>query len=427
MAVEAFPGARGPGRWSEGGRGGDVVFVTNLQDKGPGSLRDCVQHPGPTVCVFRVGGTIMLQSPLWITRPRLSILGQTAPGGGVLITSERSAESTGETPLIIKGTNDVVLQHIRVRLQYSSSTPNVDALTVEDSSSIYIDHFSGSWATDENFNLWGDSNNVTVAYSIWAEGIMHHSKCALAGGANSPQNYAFWRNLCFSNQDRNPDDNHPAGSCIEISENVFYNAGSQWSEIFSQKLGGTPINFVNNYYKAGRSTNNQTNAIDWDPTDAVSGPRIYQRGNVVWAPKGKSVTLVAADTLPYIVDNPTCNAGLEYLTTAEDAYSEVKNKAGAFPRDTVDARLIGELGVVGGRGKATLGILNDPPLLPVIAAGTPYRDIDNDGLPDSVEAMFGGIVGEQDQWSDPNGDGWTIFDEVMNWLSGQRILGNYPD
>jgi hypothetical protein len=65
--IPAFPSAEGYGKWATGGRGGQVVEVTTVEDDGtaniPGSLRWAVkQYSGqPLTVVFRVSGIIDLK------------------------------------------------------------------------------------------------------------------------------------------------------------------------------------------------------------------------------------------------------------------------------------------------------------------------------------------------------------------------------
>jgi hypothetical protein len=184
MALEAFPGAEGFGREAQGGRGGRIIEVVNLNDSGPGSLRSCVAETGPRNCIFRVAGVIRLKQSLLIdgaSAGNLSILGQTAPGQGITITASPDSDSSLRTPLVIRNTHDVIVRHLRLRPQAPNSVANVDALTVEGSRRVYIDHVSGSWATDENFNTYAQTSELTVAYSIFGEGLRRHSKCALLG------------------------------------------------------------------------------------------------------------------------------------------------------------------------------------------------------------------------------------------------------
>ena len=88
----AFPGAEGFGANSAGGRGGQALLVTNLEDYRsgskdaiPGSLRAACEAKGPRIIVFRISGTIALQSTLTIREPFLTIAGQSAPGDGICL------------------------------------------------------------------------------------------------------------------------------------------------------------------------------------------------------------------------------------------------------------------------------------------------------------------------------------------------------
>lgn len=423
----AFPHAEGYGKLASGGRGGVIIPVTNLNDAGPGSLRACIDLSGPRNCIFRVGGTIRLKSSLVVREQNanLSILGQTAPGGGILLTIDQTNSEGRHTPFVVKGSMNVIIRHLRMRPQFANSVPNVDGMTIENSRLVYVDHVSTSWATDENFNAYASTTDLTVANSLFAEGLNKHSKCALLGSdPRGPQNISFWRNACVSNRDRNPDNNHYGGSCIEIVNNVFFNAASEWGEIFSQFSGGTPISYVGNYFKAGPSTNDLTYAINWNDAASVDKPKIYQSGNVTWGFGKKTIVVVAPDTLGFVVDKPPCPLAITDPEPAEAIYASVTANAGAFPRDAVDIRVAAEIGPLGQKGGGKM--IRAPGALPEISNGQPYLDSDLDGMADAVEPQFGAVAARNDPWADGDGNGWSNFDDFMQWLSDERLVGRYP-
>lgn len=133
--VLAFPGAEGAGRYAVGGRGGRVLRVTHTGDSGPGSLRAAIEAEGPRTIVFDTGGIIRLESPLVIRRGRVTLAGQTAPGGGITLTGQ---------PLIISA-DDVIVRHIRSRLGAEQAVEE-DAISVTRGRRIILDHISASWS-----------------------------------------------------------------------------------------------------------------------------------------------------------------------------------------------------------------------------------------------------------------------------------------
>ena len=426
-APDAFPGAEGHGKTAQGGRGGAIFPVTNLEDSGPGSLRACIEATGPRNCVFRVSGVIKLKRTLLVRSENgfISILGQTAPGGGIVLTIEQPQREGRNTPLALKGTNDVLVRHLRIRPRLPNTVKNVDAMTIENSQRVYVDHVSTSWATDENINTHSSATDVTIANSIFAEGLNKHSKCSLLGSdPRTPQNLTFLRNLCLSNRDRNPDNNHYGQSCIEIVNNIFFNALSEWAEVFSQYPGGTPVAYAGNYFKAGPSTNDLTYAIRSHDAAKIADPQIYQEGNVTWAPPTKTIVTVAPDTERFLVSSPPCPLSVSEVAPAAKAYDEVRTRSGAFPRDRLDQAWTKEMGPQGQKGKGRM--VSAPGQLPPMQGGAPYKDEDDDGMADSVEAQFGAKPGVSDAWATNTPDGPSHFDAFMAWLSEERIAGRYP-
>src|SRR3989454_9050462 len=71
----AFPGAEGYGSYAKGGRGGKVLLVTNINDSGPGTLREAIETKGPRTVIFRVGGLIETRGRV-VREPYRAIAGQ---------------------------------------------------------------------------------------------------------------------------------------------------------------------------------------------------------------------------------------------------------------------------------------------------------------------------------------------------------------
>ncbi len=84
-AMKELTIAEGFGAGAAGGRGGRVITVTNLNDGGPGSLRDALSARGPRIIRFVIGGNIELKSPLVVTEGRVTLDGETAPGQGYVM------------------------------------------------------------------------------------------------------------------------------------------------------------------------------------------------------------------------------------------------------------------------------------------------------------------------------------------------------
>ena len=215
QSVLAFPTAEGYGKYTQGGRGGAVIEVTNLNDSGKGSLRAAVEAKGPRIVVFRVSGTIDLKSPLTIRNSYITIAGQTAPGDGICLK---------RYPLNI-GADNVIIRHLRVRVG-DETGDDCDAVSGRGRKNIMLDHLSVSWSIDEALSVYM-CENVTIQWCLVSESLRfsHHEKGAHGFGGIWGSNYStYHHNLLAHHSSRNPRFASGAGF-NDYRNNVIYNWG----------------------------------------------------------------------------------------------------------------------------------------------------------------------------------------------------------
>ncbi|RPF72710.1 pectate lyase [Aurantiacibacter spongiae] len=410
----AFPGATGYGAASRGGRDGRIMWVTTTADNTSGSLRECLEARGARVCIFRTGGIFrFVGRPPVIHDPYLTIAGESAPAPGV--TLAHSGGSEARTPLVVKGTHDVVVRHIRVRNDIEGEhRQSEDSFTIEDSDNVILDHVSGSWARDELVNGYGDNDRITISNSIFAEGIPRHDKCALlASDPTGAQRLSFIGNLCAHNGDRNPDVNFPPMSCVEIINNTFYNAQSAFAEIWSS-FGGSPVSLVGNSFIAGPNTGHNAIGIMQHELNATGEAQIYEWDNAF---DGRFVH-IGPEVAAVRVAEPPCPLTVNPLSPA-DAYRRVLASSGALPRDAVDERIVTEV-----RNRSG-SIVQAPGSIPArfLAGSTEpaYPDIDRDGMDDGWEEANGIDRYEPDAWEDADRDGIANLEEFLAYRHTQLM------
>ena len=408
----AFPGAEGFGRKVTGGRGGRVLFVTNLEDSGPGSLRAAVQSSGARYVLFKVSGTIELKSRLKISNNDITIAGQTAPGDGICIKNY---------PVVVDADN-VIIRFLRFRMG-DEAQQEADALEGRFHKNIIIDHCSMSWSTDECVSFYANEK-TTVQWCIISESLRNsiHFKGAHGyGGIWGGKHASFHHNLLAHHDSRNPRLGEESGKAfaltdlVDLRNNVIYNWGG------NSCYGGEAmnVNIVNCYYKPGPASKHRERIISIDKSKDLTSEtyniwgRFYIDGNYV-----DGSERATEDNWTYGVYNQfhssygtvsdeekTAMRLLHPLPTdanvithsAQVAYEKVLDFAGAsLRRDMVDKRIIenvrnGTYTAEGSNG-STKGIIDsqyDVGGWPELKSTEPSIDTDNDGMPDEWEIKMG--------------------------------------
>jgi len=439
----AFPGAEGFGRYTSGGRGGDVYHVKTLKDgTEQGTLRYALMQKGARTIVFDVAGTIFLDSPLRITEDNVTLAGQSAPGDGICIAGY---------PVTINADN-VIIRYLRFRVG-NEGNGEPDGLGGSDNRNIIIDHCSISWSVDECCTVYGNEN-TTVQWCIISESLRKaghakgkHGYGAIVGGYKA----SFHHNLLAHHESRTPRLGPRAGTqtreFVDMRNNVIYN----WAGGGCYGGEGMNVNIVNNYYKPGpatpknkaisyrisglgvRTTKYTHNANGhpniWAPMEHVWG-KYFVDGNVVeghpdvtkdnWT-KGIYAQINNSEcdnTLNEKVKNEirlTKPLETDFVTThtAKEAYRLVLQSAGCSKsRDIIDKRIVKEtatktakyVGSVSEDAKKYPGLIDTPNDVMPTGALSPWCNLSDGGI--SPELLL-----------DNDGDGIPDFWETANRLN----------
>ncbi|MBL6446703.1 pectate lyase [Fulvivirga sp. 29W222] len=413
-AAYAFEGAEGFGRNTTGGRGGKVFYVTNLNDAGVGSLRAAIEASGPRYVLFKVSGTIALNSELKIRNGDLTIAGQTAPGDGITLKNY---------PVSVAADN-VIIRFVRFRMGDEAQAEG-DALGGRFHKNIIVDHCSMSWSTDECVSFYANEN-TTVQWCIIGESLRNsvHDKGSHGYGGIWGGKYAsFHHNLLAHHDSRNPRLGETGGDAfaltdlVDLRNNVLYNWGG------NSTYGGEAmnVNIVNCYYKAGSATSDSKNdrivAIDKNKVEGTDVYDIWGKffidGNYVhgrtqatndnWTYgvyphfHGSYGTVSEEDKKNMRLSIPLDINNNVNTHTAEIAYEKVLTYGGmSLVRDAVDEHIINDVKngsyTYEGSNGSTNGIIDtqsDVGGWPVLNSKDAPLDTSGDGIPDAWKAQMG--------------------------------------
>ncbi len=355
--IPAFPGAEGGGAYATGGRGGQIVYVTTLEDDREikGSLRWAIGQRSPKIILFKVAGIIDLKSELKISKGDVTIAGQSAPGDGITIKGY---------PVII-GADNVILRYMRFRMGDENQVQD-DALKANGVKNVIIDHCSVSWSTDECASFY-DNEDFTLQWCIISESLRNsiHKKGAHGfGGIWGGKNVSFHHNLLAHHDSRNPRFNGYKRSGlgyrslldedrVDFRNNVIYNWGSNSS------YGGESgkYNIVANYFKSGpatkKSVRSRITSIDIDKNPAISPPGFglyFIADNFVFGFDEVNKDNRKGVHLSEGVNSEICFVKIPFehaeikTQNAMDAYRDVLRFSGAsIARDVIDKRIVKEV------------------------------------------------------------------------------------
>lgn len=400
--LPSFPGAKGFGNVTTGGRGGAVYHVTNLDDSGTGSFRDAVSTPG-RIIVFDTSGYIVATSPV-VVKSDLTIAGQTAPGEGIGFMGAEASFSNS---------TNIVCRFMRFRQGSLDPNAKKSGINLLNTDSVMLDHVSIEFAQYDGIDAVG-SAHVTVQNCILADPIGQQFAAHIEGDSIS-----WWRNLFANAHNRCP----LAKANTQYVNNVVYNYQAGYT---AGNSGGHFLHdIIGNVFISG-------------PRTTSAGNYFYQMGNQsVWAQDniadvnddgalGATAASWPGDTK---LTGPWASTSQALATmAAKDAFTWVTAHAGAsLHRDQVDSQVVSQtltLGKVGDMwtSQTATGLTNSG--YGVIRQGKDSIDGDGNGIPDWWKKKHGLSLTDASVAAKTNlsADGYSNLEMYIDELAGDPVV-----
>jgi pectate lyase len=331
----AFSGAEGFGQFASGGRGGETIHVTSLEDSGPGSFRDAVSKPNRNI-IFDVGGVIRLKSNVAVSS-HITLNGETAPGEGITLYG-RSVSFSGQS--------EVIVRYLRFREGITGDKGKC-SVNLSGGSDMIFDHCSIEWGRWDCLGLTQGSHDITFQSCIIGEGVDPQRFGSLS---DSVTNVTYTHNLWINNQSRNP----KAKGRIQYINNVVYNWGV-CGLVGGHSAADHFLDAVGNYFIAGPNSGSHP-VGEFTATDHVFEKDNFADMNKNGKLDGRNLAPAdfgSGDNAPTFTKEfavaPLTNVTVE---SAQSAFSNVLASAGcSLHRDAVDVRLIDAVKSLGTQGQ----------------------------------------------------------------------------
>jgi len=286
-----------------GGQGGTVIYVTNLNDAGAGSLRDEAESAPTKIILFEDGlaGTINLLSPIDVASNK-TIWGRHRDGTGAdifvnpAITSAAAFRMKG-------GVSNIIITNLKGDADGIENDKAPDWALVNASSLVWIDHCTtigdGSNNMDGSVDTTGLCTGITISWMRIEDWSGVHG---IRDGTKATLHHNYWRSC----RDRTPK-SVDAGSnahCYNNWTDQWDNAGMDFAP------GPGELRADNNIFDAGADKD----AIKdlggkWD-----GGGNVLTNGATVPAKDGTTFTPPYSDTIEDISTAPLAQALRDKIT-----------------------------------------------------------------------------------------------------------------